>query len=384
MTTGTPRAKKTTAATRAKSHPPKPAAPSVPEAAASRPKHVSADPLTPEAPKAGSYVLTKLRELDVTLVDCAKRLLAHADDDEAVHDLRVAIRRMRTLLKMSRKVFGPWHTNAVREAFAQVMRATGELRDEEVLEETLAGMAKDPSYDVWLDQRKVREARLRRNVIARIERGDLDRARLMLKALLVFPIDPDRNADLSRFARRTVERARRKVEGKRDVEVEDVTGMHDLRIAYKELRYSIELLEDALPIDARALLEPATVFQKRLGELHDVDVAMDVVKHAKGLHGEAREEALASLQRLRDKRVSKYLRELDPLGQHDRREHHGHHGHQDDVLGHVAIANGHTPRAVEIDPIDSAPVATEGMRELEDAPTVHIQRLEDWKPRPKS
>jgi CHAD domain-containing protein len=271
-------------------------------------------------PKAGTYVVRRLRELDAELTKAAPRVLqGHGDngteiDDEAVHDLRVAIRRMRTLLKMSRKLFGRWHTNVVRDAFAEVMRATGDLRDEEVLEETLEGAAESPEFGSWLHARKAREARLRRAVITRIERGDLDRARLLLKALLVFPVEPERNVELARFARRTVERARRKVEDKRDVEVTDVLGMHELRIAYKELRYSIELLADALPIDARAQLEPATVFQKRLGELHDVDVATEVIKHAKSLSVASRRQALASLAALRDKRVGKYLRELDPLG----------------------------------------------------------------------
>jgi CHAD domain-containing protein len=266
------------------------------------------------APTAGAYVLAKLRELDASLTETAPRVLAQETDDEAIHDLRVAIRRMRTLLKMSRKLFGRWHTDVVRGAFADVMRATGELRDEEVLEETLEGAAEAPEFAAWLKGRKTRETKLRHAVTSRLQRGDLDRARLLLKALLVFPVEPDRNVDLSRFARRTVERARRKVESKRDVEVTDVAGMHDLRIAYKELRYSIELLAEALPIDARAQLEPATVFQRRLGELHDVDVAIEVIQTAKGLSSEVRHEALASLATLRKKRVHKYLRELDPLG----------------------------------------------------------------------
>jgi CHAD domain-containing protein len=267
-----------------------------------------------ETPRAGTYVVAKLRSLDATLVETAPRVLAKVEDDEAVHDLRVAIRRMRTLLKISRGLFGRWHTDVVRGAFAEVMRATGELRDEEVLEETLAGAAPGPEYASWLRRRKARESKLRHSVIARLERGDLDRARLMLKALLVFPVEPERNVELSRFARRTVERARRKVESRRDVEVTDVLAMHDLRIAYKELRYSIELLSEALPIDARAQLEPATVFQKRLGELHDVDVATEVIQNAKGLSVDSRNRALASLATLREKRVNKYLRELDPLG----------------------------------------------------------------------
>jgi CHAD domain-containing protein len=262
---------------------------------------------------AASYAAKKLRELDIALVDTIPRVQGHENDDEAIHDMRVAIRRLRTLLKISRSLFGRWHTDCVRRAYAEVMRATGDLRDEEVLEETLAGAATHVSFAPWLDSRKAREAKLRHNVSARIERGDLDRARLMLKALLVFPVDPARDTDLARFARRTVERARRQVEGQRDVGPDDVLGLHDLRIAYKELRYSIELLADALPIDARAMLEPATVFQKRLGEIHDVDVAIETISNAKNLAAAAREEALETLATVRQKRVGKYLRELDPL-----------------------------------------------------------------------
>jgi triphosphatase len=267
-----------------------------------------------QPPRAGAYVVAKLREIDAELATVGPRVLEKEHDDETIHDLRVGIRRMRVLLKISRRLFGRWHTTVVREAFTEVMRATGELRDEEVLEETLSGAAAGPEYEAWLRVRKSRETRLRRAVVLRIQRGDLDRARLLLKALLVFPVQPERNIELARFARRTVERARRNVERRRDVDIADVVGMHDLRIAYKELRYSIELLKEALPIDMRAQLDPATVFQKRLGEIHDVDVATEVVRSSTSLSAAARDEALTTLAAARQKRVAKYLRELDPLG----------------------------------------------------------------------
>jgi CHAD domain-containing protein len=265
------------------------------------------------APMAGPYVVKKLRELDAALIEAIPRVVKDADE-EAIHDLRVAIRRLRTMLKMARPLFGRWHADAVRAAFAEVMRATGELRDEEVLEETLGDVSEHPAVAGWLGARQGRERKLRRSVVARIERGDLDRARLMLKALLVFPFDPARDLELAKFARRTVERARRVVEKGREVPSDDMIGLHDLRIAYKELRYSIELLAEALPLDARAMLEPCVVFQKRLGEIHDADVALDVLRKARTLPDEAREEALDALRRVREKRLGKYLRELDPLG----------------------------------------------------------------------
>ncbi len=272
-----------------------------------------------EVPLAGIYVTKKLRECDLAIAAAIPRVVANADD-EAIHDLRVAIRRLRTLIKMSRPLFGSWHSDVVRRAYADVMRASGELRDEEVLEETMNGISNHSSFKLFLASRKTRERRLRKAVVARLEAGELDRARLLLKAVLVFPVRPKREEELARFARRTVERARRRVESRRDASAHDSEALHDLRIAYKELRYSIELLSEALPIDARAQLAPASVFQKRLGEIHDVDVAIDVVKLARSLAAEAREEALAALAHQRERRIGKYLRELDPLGPHAKPE----------------------------------------------------------------
>ncbi len=268
------------------------------------------------AKAAAPFVSRKLRECEEAIRAAAPRVLEDADD-EAIHELRVAIRRLRTLLKMARKLYGRWHADVVRRAFADVMRATGDLRDEEVLEETLEGMSADPAFVAWVQARKARERKLRRVVVARLERGDLDRARVLLKALLVFPVRPKKDVELARFARRVVDRAHRGVEAKRDVAPDDALGLHELRIAYKELRYSIELLSEALPLDQRAMLEPATVFQKRLGELHDADVAIEVVGQAKKLPSHVRDEALSALADLRDKRLKKYLRELDPLAAAD-------------------------------------------------------------------
>lgn len=261
---------------------------------------------------AGAFVIGKLQKLDADLFAAVPRVQQESDED-AIHDLRVAIRRLRTLLKVARPIFGRFHADVVRKAFAEVMRATGDLRDEEVLEETLNDASDEPSFRRWVAARKARERKLRDVVLGRIQRGELDRARLLLKAMMVFPIHPERQVALARFARRTVEKARRGVEKKRDAAVEDATALHELRIAYKELRYSIELLEEALPIDVRAMLEPATVFQKRLGELHDVDVATTTLNEATDLAASAREAALSGLARRRQKLVLKYLRELDPL-----------------------------------------------------------------------
>jgi CHAD domain-containing protein len=142
--------------------------------------------------------------------------------------------------------------------------------------------------------------------------GELTKARQLLRALVTLPAVPKRDKNLSKFARNCVERARRNVDKLRDVPTEDVVGLHELRIAYKELRYAAELLAPALPIDLAALAEPAARSQKRLGEIHDADVAIATVSRARALVPDTRAELLARLEALRAKRVTKYLAEMAP------------------------------------------------------------------------
>ena len=98
----------------------------------------------------------------------------------------------------------------------------------------------------------------------------------------------------------------------RDAPTEDAVALHDLRIAYKELRYAAELLADALPADLAAMAIPAAQFQKRLGEIHDADMALAALKRARGLDPTTHAAALAGLESLRAKRVAKYVAEMAP------------------------------------------------------------------------
>jgi CHAD domain-containing protein len=264
-------------------------------------------------PAASSLLVRKLRGLDAELAAAIPRVLG-STDDEAIHDLRVAIRRLRTLLKLARPIFGRGHADAVRAAFTVVHRATGALRDEEVLDETLDAIASDsPTFVAWKMRRRARERSLRRGVVKRLRAGDLARARSLLKALVTLPVIPKRDRPAAKVARRSVERARRAVEQLRDVATDDGVALHNLRIAYKELRYATELLADALPADLAAMAEPASKFQKRLGEIHDADMALAALKRARGLEPSAHAEVLAGLEALRAKRVAKYLAEMVPL-----------------------------------------------------------------------
>jgi CHAD domain-containing protein len=57
-----------------------------------------------------------------------------------------------------------------------------------------------------------------------------------------------------------------------------VTQLHDMRIAAKRLRYALEIFAPALDPDAAHCTAIVKAFQEIVGEIHDADVLVDVVR----------------------------------------------------------------------------------------------------------
>ncbi len=258
------------------------------------------------------FVARKAKVLDAELGRAIRRVLGKMDE-EAVHDMRVAIRRLRTMLRFARPVFGRFHADAVRRSFADVQSATGDLRDEEALGETLSALdIDDPAFATWRERRRAREMRLRAAVIAHLRAGELTHARRLLRGLLLFPVKPSHNEALGKFARRVVNSARKDVESLRDVPTSDIERLHALRIQYKKLRYAAEIFAEALPLDLAVVAEPAARFQKRLGDIHDIDMALSAIARARGLPPELRAHVAAALVEARARKARKYLDDMAP------------------------------------------------------------------------
>lgn len=62
-------------------------------------------------------------------------------------------------------------------------------------------------------------------------------------------------------------------------EPQDVSELHNLRIAAKRLRYTLEIFADVLPTASGPLLDEVTKVQEELGEVHDTDVMIALVHH---------------------------------------------------------------------------------------------------------
>ena len=58
----------------------------------------------------------------------------------------------------------------------------------------------------------------------------------------------------------------------------EVYGLHNLRIAAKRLRYTLEIFEDVLPATCQAISKELVHLQDELGALHDSDVMIALLR----------------------------------------------------------------------------------------------------------
>jgi len=288
---------------------------SVPPAVAAAPAEaLPASALVPLPLTAGPFLIEHLASAEARFAEVGSRLLATADE-EAVHDLRVGLRRTRTLLEVGRTVLGRFHADEVRRALRDIQRTSGVLRDEEVLLEILGAitiLGADARPEVaaavaaWIASRRRRERRLRSGLRRKIREGELERGRRLLAALIAFRTKPSRDKRLAKFARRAVEDALRNVERRRAAPLHEPEALHELRIAYKRLRYTVEAFDSVLPPELAALGQRAARFQGRLGKLHDLDMAIACVKAAPALLDAARDALLVELTPMRQDRAAAF------------------------------------------------------------------------------
>lgn len=260
---------------------------------------------------AGPFLARLLRATAREIEGTLPRVRASADE-EALHDMRVAVRRMRVLLKIARPVWLRVQVEAIRAGFTHIHRETSALRDEEVFRETLSDAP--VASDTFVRFRRVRaqrEAQLRALALRHLRRGALRRPLDKLHALLALP--GAKPMPLDRFALRVHERLHTRVVSHMEAAVDDGVALHELRIAYKNLRYASELLGPALPPERAATEKPAARFQKHLGEVHDLDVASDIVRRSRALTVSDSKTLLRWMSERRERRIATYLEDRASL-----------------------------------------------------------------------
>ena len=211
----------------------------------------------------------------------AASLLESDTDAGALHDFRVALRRLRTLLKAYRGLLVDSVSKKQARALRDLARSTGAARDAEVQLEWLAAQREELKPAArracsWMEERLEerrqaaysavrgdvlqRFSKLERNLrrgLARTEAPDSARATFALVA-----------ADMLRSTGTELVTALEAVRASTDVE-----EAHRARILAKRFRYLLEPLKNtSLERPVGRLVSSAKVLQEVLGNLHDMHV----------------------------------------------------------------------------------------------------------------
>ncbi len=228
--------------------------------------------------------------------------------NEAVHDFRVNVRRLRCVFKTVTPVYGNFFSGYFRTALKKIQDATGELRDVEVLADHLQSKSiRTPPADApesgeaflerlqaYTEQTRRREKELRSALRKQLNDDAFLYPLKQLEALLVLPVRESRDREAEVFALEVVQKMRDRLQKKVDRIAEragDAPWLHALRIDCKHIRYVTEFYRYVLPPSVQQTSRFAKKMQNKLGDLHDYDFILELIDaQGEELGPELREE----------------------------------------------------------------------------------------------
>ena len=210
---------------------------------------------------------------------------ACAGDAEAVHQIRVAITRLRAAVSFFAAMTADVEWRRLKKEIAWLNVSLGAARDSDVVVE----YARRKRYRIWaqhrtgqdLDARQTRDHRrlvrclhshrfqgLIEAISVWIERGPwLRRWERKTRGKTTEPLKAYSERELNRWRRRLIRKGRR-------LETLDTSRRHRLRIGAKRFRYMLEALTDVVPLRDRGQFRhvhrPAKRLQRALGDLRDL------------------------------------------------------------------------------------------------------------------
>ncbi len=225
-----------------------------------------------------------------------ERMLFHepgsrlGEDIEAVHDMRVATRRMRSALRL----FAPYFDPAVIHPFARRLRRTaralGAVRDLDVFRENVQhfvdahpGTDLGPLFDLW-------EADYQPARLALLVELDSKRFARFVKRFHKFLTTPGQGAlpptdqqtqthQVRHVAPRLIYEHYEQVRAyEAALDGATIDTLHALRIDFKRLRYTMEFFREVLGSEAGQVIKEIKTMQDHLGNLNDARVAEDVLR----------------------------------------------------------------------------------------------------------
>ncbi len=205
-------------------------------------------------------------------------------DIEELHDMRVAVRRMRAAVELFRPALPRKQAAWLRKDLRRIGRALGPARDCDVMLANLEAYraaapgrtqeAFDPLTRRWRKRRaRARKAMLRYLASKRYRVSKRKIAACLEVADAPAAAPPSLPAVTEAAPRLLAARYERLLAYGPSLHGASIETLHDLRIDCKRLRYALEFLREILSAPAAAAIEDVKRAQDHLGDLNDAYVA---------------------------------------------------------------------------------------------------------------
>ncbi len=241
---------------------------------------------------------------DLHALEAARRLLSRqfkivvlnvngalkGESGRPLHDIRVAIRRLRTVLRAFRGPLRDTSAKQINRAFGQLNNALGQARDLDVWMEFLTkgdvrrDLARSPRWRGFIqhqqEHRLLELATVCRHLGGPAFAALRARAGRLLRIQLPRAITTGPEGSLKKLARRALRKDLRralKLAGLRDSESPD--DLHRLRIALRKARYLGEFFSPVLGPPVDKLTRRIHAVERSLGKIHDIDVGLARIAH---------------------------------------------------------------------------------------------------------
>ncbi|MFC4070802.1 CYTH and CHAD domain-containing protein [Actinoplanes subglobosus] len=202
---------------------------------------------------------------------------ARRGEPRAVHQMRVATRRLRSTLKTYKKAFDE---QALRDELRWLAGVLGAVRDPQVLEEKLLGLVEEAGPEFAHTAQRVRA-----HLEHRIETGRAELAEALESDRYLDLLDRiDEVVDQSSLGSPDPVRRARKVLEKADEKLDEALAsgveeeIHESRKGFKQARYAVELIAPEHGKPAKNLVKALTNLQDGLGDYQDSNIARGVLR----------------------------------------------------------------------------------------------------------
>jgi CHAD domain-containing protein len=217
------------------------------------------------------------------------RMLAHdagvrsGDDPEDLHQLRVAVRRMRSIIRTAKPALDEKGAETLQDELLWLAGETSQARDLDVLLPVL----RDEADALEGDDREALRPVLGNIAVAQMVAGERAqeavsseryRSLLAMVELAADSLPQNGNGSLEGAAHKEFKRLKKAMKHVADDPTDE--AIHKARIKGKRARYAAELLEAELGKSGKDLIAATKRFQDVAGEHHDTVVAEEQVRTA--------------------------------------------------------------------------------------------------------